>query len=181
MTETYSEYTTQTEQIDQDFLQTKWWILLNCPQTSKKWLNFRRARPTGSVVGSISGHNNYPDQNPADQLLYMSGQKKKVFSATSLAHMKRGRDLEDGVRMKYMQANGFIAIEIGLALATWDTRLGASVDGVVISPQRLDLVDNTTPWQQSPKIVDSNTTGMAQITYWAEGILEIKCPARMYN
>lgn len=146
------------------------WILLDAPQTSDTWLKYRQGRGTGSIVGYIAGHgSNHPmfeDSNPDHQVLYLSGQKEKVFSDQSKKNMLNGQIREPYARDHYCKLYNVISLEVGIIFPTWDTRIGASVDGLVISPDRLTQpVDKYSP---------------AQLIELADGILEIKAPGKMY-
>jgi YqaJ-like recombinase protein len=145
---------------------SKNWILLDAPQVSEPWLKYRQGRGTGSVMGTILGHGNQSFGTPDSELKYLSGQETKVFSEKSLIAMKQGNLREPLARDWYMDKFKLISVELGILFPTWETRIGASIDGLVIDPKRL------------MKQVDEYNPG--ELVELADGILEIKSPMRMY-
>lgn len=121
-------------------------------QGSSKWLDARYLRLTGCNVGGAVNHSNF--STPYDILLDITGIKPKIFDCRQKAVMKHGSDTEPIARDWYSDKIGLQVEELGLAVPKWELRLGASLDGSVLSP-----VDNKTPI----------------------GNLEIKCPQRMYR
>jgi len=142
------------------------WILLDAPQTGEDWHLYRRGRATGSRIGYIIGHGNRRFSTPEEELQYLSGQKEKIFEKEQLINMKNGTLREPFARDYYCQLYNVISIEVGIVFPTWETRIGSSVDGLVIDPIKLNK-----------SVEDYNP---AELILLADGILEIKSPKRMY-
>ena len=151
--------------------QVKWvkgklWWLLDEPQTSPAWHLYRQGRVTGSVFGYCAGHGNPRFSTPEKEKLYLSGRKKKTFTEKQRKAMAIGVMREPIAREKYVKDTGKIAIEVGLVIPTWETRIGSSVDGIVIDPSSLRK-----PVEKYSKL---------ELIEKAEGILEIKSPGKLY-
>lgn len=140
------------------------WILLDAPQVGESWLKYRQGRGTGSVMGSILGHSNFG--TPESELKYLSGQEVKVFNEKSMAAMKQGNIREPFARDWYMNTFNLLSVELGIVFPTWETRMGASVDGLAIDSRRL--------------IKPLEEYNPADLIELADGILEIKSPVKMY-
>ncbi len=156
--------TIQTNKIR--WVKGKLWWLLDEPQTSPAWYLYRQGRATGSIIGYCAGHGNPRFSTPEKEKLYLSGRKKKTFTEKQLKAMAIGVKREPIARDKYMKDTGKIAIEVGLVIPTWETRIGSSVDGIVIDPRCL-----TKPVEECSKL---------ELIEKAEGILEIKSPGKLY-
>nr|QBK91173.1 MAG: YqaJ-like recombinase [Pithovirus LCPAC202] len=155
-------------QLDQiKWVKHKLWWLLDEPQTSPAWHLYRRGRATGSIAGYCAGHGNPRFSTPEEEKLYLSGRKKKTFTEKQLKAMAIGVEREPIARDKYMKDTGKIAIEVGLVIPTWETRMGSSVDGIVIDPSCL-----TKSVEEYSKL---------ELIEKAEGILEIKSPGKLYQ
>ena len=144
---------------------TKNWILLDFPQGSDLWKKLRQGRATTTAVGAIAGHNRY--DTPADMLDYLSGRRLKTFTARQLQNMKRGTDNEDIARRTYMSSCKVVVFELGLVVSRADDRQGASIDGFVIDSSNLSR--------------PTDEYHIAELALLAEGIIEIKCPGKMYK
>nr|QBK90883.1 MAG: YqaJ-like recombinase [Pithovirus LCPAC201] len=148
------------------WIKGKLWWLLDEPQTSPAWHLYRQGRATGSVFGYCAGHGNPRFSTPEEEKLYLSGRKKKTFTEKQLKAMAIGVKREPIARDKYIKDTGKIAIEVGLVIPVWETRIGSSVDGIVIDPSSLEK-----------SIQDYSKLELIEK---AEGILEIKSPGKLY-
>ena len=126
--------------------------LSTAPQGSEEWLSLRQGILTASDFGAAVGRSKF--STPHEVALDRSGVKKKVFSDHTIAIMKHGSDTEDIARTKYMSIRGVVVDEVGLAIWKENPSLGASLDGDV-----------------RPSDHEEESGGM----------LEIKCPYRMYR
>ena len=120
-------------------------LFYNAPQGTKEWLEVRKGRPSGSIIGSILGHSKF--DSPEDTLDYLSMRREKKFSPEAMARMSHGNKFEDVARQEYEFISGNTVSELGFVIPSWEPRIGVSVDGIVDD----------------------------------DGIIEIKCPQRMYR
>lgn len=156
----------KSTQPDSRWYSTDLWWLLDEPQTSPPWHLYRRGRPTGSIFGYCAGHGNPKFSTPEEEVLYLSGQKEKTFTRKQLKAMAKGVEGEPIVRNRYSRETNKISIEVGLVIPTWELRIGSSVDGIIIEPSVL-----TKPVEDY---------SLVELIQKAEGILEIKCPGKLY-
>jgi putative phage-type endonuclease len=120
------------------------------PQGTEGWFDARKGRLTGSNVAAAIEHSIFA--TPEQQAKYIAEIEEKIFSNESKEVMKHGTDTEPIARKWYENSRKVTVKEVGLAVPKWETRLGSSVDGIVISPDGVE-----------------------------EGIIEIKCPLKMYD
>lgn len=102
----------------------KYWVS-NCPQLSSMWFRVRRARVTGSMVGTLLRHSKF--KTVEETIDTMLGVRK---DSTNNA-MARGIRLEPNARRWLEKTIGKSITEVGLCVPKWDSRIGASVDGVI--------------------------------------------------
>lgn len=131
------------------------WINLN-EQRTPQWHQARRGRVTASNFGTAIGDSKFSTpQQLADSI---SSITKLPVSERSQIAMDYGTQNEDTARQWYCQNYNKIVKEFGLAVPKYELRIGGSVDGVVIDdPCNIDK-----PWI-------------------GDGIIEIKCPMKMYE
>ncbi len=154
------------ETSDYTWYQGEQWILLDAPQTSPPWFDSRKGRVTGSINGACCGRSKFPDSSPEDQVQYLNGSKVKQFSEESKYNMRQGQLREPLARDWYCQKFNKICVEGRIVFPLWETRIGASVDGIVIDKSKV-----TKP------LKEYNPPELIKL---AEGILEIKAPKKMY-
>lgn len=151
-----------------------YWLSM-AAQGSEEWLSLRQGILTASDFGAAVGRSKF--STPHEVALDRSGVKKKVFSDHTIAIMKHGSDTEDIARRKYMDIRGVIVDEVGLAVWKDNPYLGASLDGDVrddsSSSQPPNLNPNGKP-QETPNLNQERAERKG-------GMLEIKCPLRMYR
>lgn len=141
------------------------YILLDAPQTSELWFKYRQGRVTGSKTGALVGHSSF--STSVEEVEYLLGNKEKIFTEAQKYNMAIGTIREPYARVWYNKTYNVYSIEIGIVFPTWDTRLGASVDGVVISPHKMSK--------------DPKEYSEIELLEMADGILEIKSPKSMYR
>lgn len=134
-------------------------VFIDVEQGTDLWHALRANRVGGSSLGSAIGMG-YDD--PLDTAEYMTGVRTKKFSKASERFMKVGVENEDYVREMYTEITGNKVEEIGYCIWKKDPRLAVSVDGVVIS-------DDCISPDKKINLLNS------------EGIIEIKCPQKMYK
>lgn len=103
--------------------------LHTAPQGSAEWLEVRKGRPSGSIVGAILGHSQF--STPDDELDYLSMVREKKFSPAQLKNMNHGTLHEDEARKHYERIFRVTVGELGFVVPKWEPRIGVSVDGVV--------------------------------------------------
>ena len=130
--------------------------LFNASQRSQLWLNGRKGRLTGSVTGGAIGHSNFT--TPEIAALEISGKKEKQFTPKQLTAMEHGTKTEPIACQWYEKNKGVVVKDLGMVIPKWNPYIGVSVDGVVFNQPTASL---------------SPVDGI--------GIIEIKCPQRMYN
>lgn len=119
-------------------------------QRTPGWLLVRRGRASGSTFAACIGDSNF--DTPEEQASYSSGRVEKEFTEKQLEAMNFGTITEDEAREWYEKSYQVKVEEKGMVVPKWNMNLGVSVDGVVF-----------------------NLNGNE-----GEGIIEIKCPKRMY-
>lgn len=128
-------------------------------QGSPGWFTAREKKVTASTFGSLlDGVDKYTSYD--DLLDIKLGLKKKTFTEYSKMAMAQGVKLEPEARQWYIDnftTDTMIVDveEVGLAIPKFNDRIGGSPDGIV------RIYDN------SKKLLDT-------------GLIEIKCPQRMY-
>ena len=147
---------------DQDWIDCGTYWLHKYPQLTDPWKDERSFRLTTTNFSPIVNPSFY--RGPDDVVKYYSEPPpKKSFqdqlaSDCGLRNEPRGRNW-------YREEYGIEVIEVGLAVPKWDPRLGASIDGDVVPKRLSSCHDNIEPRMEfKPK----------------RGIIEIKCPGRMY-
>lgn len=120
------------------------------PQGSEEWFRLRN-RPTASKFGAIAGRSKF-DPDPDKLARILAGIEKASFTPEALERMNKGTINEPKARDWYCRTRNVQVNEVGLAVPKWDPKIGASLDGDVLLP-------------------DGRSS---------EGMIEIKCPERMY-
>lgn len=129
----------------------------NAAQGSEDWKDMHNRFLTASRFGAAAGHSPFstPEQLMEELRCLRSGLPGKQFTPEQEENMKLGVVMEPFVRDWYSkdrcEPKGLKVIEKGLIVPKWDTRIGASLDGLVTGGP-------------------SGTGGM----------IEIKCPKKMY-
>lgn len=126
-------------------------------QGSQAWLNTRKCRLTQSNTGAALGHSSF--STPYEVAQVAAGVLVKEFSQKTIDIMHHGTITEPLAREWYEKRYKCQVIERGLAIPKWNKYLGASVDGEVVGI-----------WNESTQSYDE----------CCDGIIEIKCPQRMY-
>ena len=168
-------------------------------QRNPGWHLVRIGRPSGSTVGACVGHSNFGNQD--DTALEICGIKKKVFDEKSLARMNHGVEFEDTardfyenkiVRDYYERTTGLKVKELGYIIPSWDLRIGVSLDGEIeilnndnkvetmkedgeIEVKIESKVEEDNKIEKESKVEEDNKTEREN------GIIEIKCPQKMYE
>lgn len=117
------------------------------------WLAVKTGRVSGTGSGYVLGHGFEKDKSFPELALELAGIKKKIFSEQQLKNMQHGTDNEDRARKMYESKNNVTANELGFVVPKWNLNIGISPDGCVDK---------------------SDQNGVY-------GIIEIKCPQRMYR
>lgn len=119
-------------------------------QLSENWKKIRNYRATMSKCESMLGLSIF-DSIPStvDQIIGNNGLEK---TQASIDNMEHGIKTEPEARKWYEKQYQVKVREVGIAIPKWDVRIGASVDGQVLSS-------------------DGHVVG----------IIEIKCPKKMYS
>lgn len=60
------------------------------------------------------------------------GIEKKIPDRAAIVRMTRGTKMEPHIRQLYEKKTGNTVHEIGLAIPKWNTRIGASLDGIIV-------------------------------------------------
>lgn len=141
------------------------YALLEGDQRNPGWLAGRKKRVTASVIGSCVGHN-LKFTTPEKEACYITGLEKKVFTPQQQGNMNQGTADEPMIRDWYCKTNGVTVVEAGLIVPRWEDRIGASVDGIVISQDKL-----TQPLEKYTVL---------ELLDMGEGIIEIKRPANRF-
>lgn len=131
------------------FLQSDGYFLSTYPQGSDEWKKLRGGLLTASKFRRCR---NLDPRSNIDQLI--CDIKNKTDSTEPNYIMQLGNFYESYARQWYSDTYKYVVKEVGLAIPTWDTRIGASSDGIVYDPN-----DLTKPI----------------------GIIEIKSPAYIYD
>lgn len=130
--------------------------LYSAPQKSEEWLKIRKGRISGSTVCENIGDSQYCNQEEA--VLYTCGIKQKEFSEFSKNAMAHGVKYEPIARKVYednfLKPKNLFVIEVGFLIPKWNEYIGFSPDGLIFSNN-----DKYNPI----------------------GIIEIKCPQKMYK
>jgi len=104
-----------------------------------------------NCIGNNKGNYNIPTQQETAE--YIAGIKEKIFTKEQQDRMDYGTKNEEYARKWYTQQNECIVKEMGFAIPKFDLRIGVSLDGLVLN-------------------LDETET---------DGIIEIKCPQKMYK
>lgn len=131
------------------FLQYGDYYLSTHPQGTTPWKNLRGGLLTASKFRRCR---NLDPWSNIDELI--DDIKNKTDSTESNYIMQLGNFYESYARDFYVQKYNYVVKEVGLAIPRWDTRIGASSDGIIYDPS-----DLTKPI----------------------GIIEIKSPAHIYD
>lgn len=154
---------------DQDWIDCGSYWLHKYPQLTDPWKDERSFRLTTTNFSPIVNPSFY--RGPDDVIRYYSGPPaKKSFtdqlaSDCGLRNEPKGRDW-------YSKEYRVEVKEVGLAVPKWDPRLGASIDGDVVAKLR-----------QKPKNGDDLDDELSFLSLGdtaSNGMIEIKCPGRMY-
>lgn len=126
------------------------------PQRSRQW-HQERYRLTASIFSSIVHPTAYhgPDDVIASSEARRSGVPISIDLFSKLV-MDAGTINEPVARSWYEHLTGFRVEEVGLAVPTWDTRLGASVDGIVTTPDGCGLIEIKSPSTLYPALRDDD-------------------------
>lgn len=125
--------------------------LSNSIQGTTKWKNERKNRLTASNFGAAIGQSKF--ETPDSVREKMNG---KIVPTN--AAMEHGIKYEPIVRKNYEKIMRVKVREVGLAVPKWDTRIGASADGLVGNdgmieikcPQKIKiflLITNCNAWK----------------------------------
>ena len=135
-----------------------YWIL-NVQQKSEIWKDGRFGRGTMSQISAISQNERYPFKHITLEkaILKIVGQYEENHSKDALERMGHGVIHEEDARRWYSASTGKRVMEIGMAVPDFEWYLGASPDGVIMD--------------DSGQIINSGPDN---------GIIEIKCPKKMY-
>ena len=157
------------------------WLLFTAPQTSPPWHHIRQGRISTSTIGNLLNHGKFA--NPIEQREFILGMKEQKFNDGAKMHMERGIKGEPLTRERYSKTKDKYVLELGFCIPTWETRLGCSVDGVVI--------DYSVVAKICPQIEDLSETERHQfvpakkclvsLVQQGEGIIEIKRPENMWH
>lgn len=115
--------------MDQDWEKVGNYYIHHGEQGTDDWLAARKFRLTMSNLATALGLSIF--DSPVALARQITLLEEKEFSAVSLAHMERGKKYEPVVRDWYSRRIGKTIIERGLAVPSWEPKIGASVDGEI--------------------------------------------------
>lgn len=112
-------------------------------QHTQEWHNLRKYRIMASEVGAIIGKSKF--KTPEQVADNITGVNPYIFDESALERMKHGTDTEPLIRqwaeteLSELYSTKVSINEIGVAIPTWDTYLGASVDGECYLPNGMEI------------------------------------------
>jgi uncharacterized protein YebE (UPF0316 family) len=150
------------------WIEKKNYYIYDVPQRDPSWLLVKIGRPSGSTIGYCLGHSpfNTPDESALDICcMRFNANEEGVINASipivlgkkskneeSIRVMGLGTINEPIARDYYANLKNVLCDEVGYAVPKFDFRLGVSIDGDVMNK-------------------DGTET---------DGMIEIKCPEKMY-
>ncbi len=163
------------------WLRSDQWFLFTARQTTPPWHHVRQGRGTTSTIGNLLDHGKFA--NPAEQREFTLGIKKQIFSEGAKHHMERGIKGEPLTRARYAKEKDKYVLELGFCIPRWETRLGCSVDGIVIDYSTMakicPQIENLSE-KDRPQFVPHREY-LISLVQQSEGIIEIKRPENMWH
>lgn len=127
-------------------------------QGSEPWSLEHHLRVTASSFAAAIGKSSF--SSPLDVAANIVKIRTQICDKNSRKH---GIVTEPEARNHYIKTKGIFVQEVGLAVPKWEPRIGTSVDGIPFIPRGISLPS-----------VDEIPSG-------TNGIIEIKCPEKMYR
>lgn len=112
------------------FNQSKSYFFSTLKQFDNNEIKYRSKRITASNMAKALGLSVYCTRDEFIQELL--GLKRRYVSPEAVVRMTRGTKMEPRIRQIYEEQSGNKVQEVGLVIPSWCTRIGASLDGIIV-------------------------------------------------